>query len=95
MDTITNIRISAYCAASVAFDQKQNIYDGLKPLVKTAIVELAKEGERHKYMFNELRNKINSLFPVNINSAMLNKLLSSLKKRWYNIGLQGSRLCSC
>lgn len=80
MDTITNIRISAYCAASVAFDQKQNIYDGLKPLVKTAIVELAKEGERHKYMFNELRNKINSLFPVNINSAMLNKLLSSLKK---------------
>ena len=47
MDTITNIRISAYCAASVAFDQKQNIYDGLKPLVKTAIVELAKEGERH------------------------------------------------
>lgn len=80
MDTITNIRISAYCAASVAFDQKQNIYDGLKPLVKTAIVELAKEEENHKYMFNELRNKINSLFPVNINSAMLNKLLTSLKK---------------
>lgn len=80
MDTITNIRINAYCAASVAFDKKQNIYDGFKPLVKTAIVELAKDKIKQKIMFNELRNKINSLYPVNINSAMLNKLLSSLKK---------------
>lgn len=78
--TITNIKVAAYCAASVAFDQKQNIYDGFKPLVITAIAELAPDNSKQTISFNNLRNKINELYPVNINTAMLNRLLTALKK---------------
>lgn len=77
--TMTNIKVAAYCAASVAFDEKRNVYDGFKPLVMTAIAELATDKCNQTISFNDLRRKINELYPVNINSAMLNRLLNALK----------------
>ena len=71
--TMTNIKVAAYCAASVAFDEKQNVYDGFKPLVMTAIAELATDKCNQTISFNDLRRKINELYPVNINSPVSSK----------------------
>lgn len=77
--TMTNIKVAAYCAATVAFDEKKNVYDGFNSLVVSAIAELASDKGSQIIRFKTLRNKINELYPVNVNSTMLHRLLTSLK----------------